>query len=92
MCVFIPTQFIDYQKVTLDKEAVIIIQLKNVAKWSNLGTCNRTHLVTGKFTLFQTTRHLVFYEGLHKFSETISRSNFIWLRLIYLFTTIMFQL
>ena len=37
MCVIIPTQFIDYQKVILDKGAIIIMQIKEVAKWSNRG-------------------------------------------------------
>ena len=37
MCVIIPTQIIDYQKVILDKEANIIMQIKEVAKWSNRG-------------------------------------------------------
>ena len=35
MCVIIPTQFTDYQKVILDKVAIIIILVKKVAKWSN---------------------------------------------------------
>ena len=46
MCVIIPTQFIDYLKVILDKGAIIIMQIKEVAMWSK-GTCNRTHLVAG---------------------------------------------
>ena len=50
-CVITPIQFINYQKVILDKGAIIIMQIKEIAKWSN-----RTHLVTGKFTLFRTTK------------------------------------
>ena len=68
MCVIIPKQFIDYQKVILDKGAIIIMQIKKLLSGPIEGTCNRTHLVTGKSTLFRTTKDLVFYEGLHKFS------------------------
>ena len=35
--VIIQTQFIDYQKVILDKGANIIMQIKEVANWSNRG-------------------------------------------------------
>ena len=37
MCVIIPIQFSDYQKVILDKGAIVIMQIKEVAKWSNRG-------------------------------------------------------
>ena len=37
MCIIIPTQFIYHKKVILDKGAIIIIQIKEVAKWSNRG-------------------------------------------------------
>ena len=37
MCVIIPVQFIDYQKVILDKGAFTIMQIKEVAWWSNRG-------------------------------------------------------
>ena len=35
------------------------MQINEVAKWSNRGTCNRTHLVTGKFTLFRTNKDFI---------------------------------
>ena len=32
MCIIIPMQFINYQKVILDKGAIVIMQIKEVAK------------------------------------------------------------
>ena len=37
MCVITPIQFINYHKEILDKGAIIIMQIKEIAKWSNRG-------------------------------------------------------